>query len=88
MLYNIKCIISYFTERNLNIEFIQSKRVTLIFIVFNYIGCTMSVNYSYKITISPHFTIFTEQTRLFGSVCLVVDIITEDDAAWYYICRE
>lgn len=94
MLLYIQCIISYFTEKNFkHIEFIQLKRVTLIFTVYNYNGCTMHVNYSCKKNDllkakSPHFTIFTEQTRLFRSVGLVVDIITEDDAAWYYICRE
>lgn len=51
MLLYIQCIVSYFTEKNLSIEFIQLKRVTLIFTVYNYNGCTMHVNYSCKITI-------------------------------------
>lgn len=79
--------IVFYRNRNFkHIEFIQLKRVTLIFTVYNYNGCTMHVNYSCKKNDllkakSPHFTIFTEQTRLFRSVGLVVDIITEDDAA-------
>lgn len=40
-----------FYRKNLSIEFIQLKRVTLIFTVYNYNGCTMHVNYSCKITI-------------------------------------
>lgn len=49
MLSYIQCIISYFTEKNFkHIEFIQLKRVTLIFTVYNYNGCTMHVNYSCK----------------------------------------